>query len=101
MGTSTQKKDRETMMLESRESRLMLWDLLRLRYSRRELTERSIPVEEIVPELRQVLNIFHPSSRKSTFKIWQRLRLWPPPEILHDCREQEVPDDRRREYPNR
>jgi len=63
--------------------------------------EDPIAVVEILPELRHVLNIFQPSSKKSTFKIWQRMRLWPPPEILHDCREQEIPDDIRREYPNR
>jgi hypothetical protein len=87
MGTKSSKKDREALMLETRESRLLLWELLRLRYTRRELIERPIAVDEILEELRQVLNIFHPSSKKSTFKIWQRLRLWPPPEILHDCRE--------------
>ena len=101
MGTKSLKKDRETRLLESRESRLLLWELLRLRYPRRELIERPIAVDEILEELRQVLNIFHPSSKKSTFKRWQRLRLWPPPEILHDCREQEVPDDRGRESPTR
>ncbi len=100
MGTNAQKNDRETLMLESRESRLMLWDLLRLRYPRWKLTERPIAVDEILLELRHVFNIFHLSSKKSTFKIWQRMRLWPPPEILHDCRKQEIPDDIRREYPN-
>jgi len=88
MGTNAQKKDRETMMLESRESRLVLWELLLLRYPRWKLTERPIAVDEILEELRQVLNVFHPGSKKSTFKRWQRLRLWPPPEILHDCKEQ-------------
>ena len=84
MGTNAREKDREMMMHETREARLMLWDLLRLRYPKRELTNRPIPVDEILPELRHVLNIFHPISRKCTFKIWQRMRLWPPPEILHD-----------------
>ncbi len=87
MGTKSGKKDMETMLLESRESRLLLWELLRLRYPRRELIERPIAVDEILEELRQVLNAYHRGQRKSTFKIWQRLRLWPPPEILHDCRE--------------
>jgi len=86
MGINARKADRETMMLESRESRLMLWDLLRLRYPEWELTERPIAVDEILPELKHVFNMFHLSSKKSTFKIWQRLRLWPPPEIVHDCR---------------
>ena len=92
---SPPRKDREKIMQETRESRLMLWDLLRLRYPEWELTERPIAVDEILPELRHVFNIFHLSSRKCTFKIWQRLRLWPPPEILHDCREQglEHPND--------
>ena len=66
---------------------MLLWELLRLRYPQRDLIERPIAVDEILEELRQVFNIFHLSSKKSTFKIWQRLRLWPPPEILHDCRE--------------
>ena len=88
MGTKSSKEDRETLMLETRESRLMLWEMLRLRYPRRELIERPIAVDEILEELRQVLNLFHPSTKKSTFKRWQRLRLWPPPEILHDCKEQ-------------
>jgi len=88
MGTNARKKDRETMMVESRESRLMLWDLLRLRYPRWNLIERPIAVDEIRLELRQVLNLFYPGRKKSTFKIWQRLRLWPPPEILHDCKGQ-------------
>ena len=64
MGANSLKKDRETIMLENRESRLMLWDLLRLRYPEWELTERPIAVDEILPELRHVFNIFHPSSRK-------------------------------------
>ena len=76
------------MMLESRESRLMLWDLLRLRYPRWNLIERPIAVDEILPELKHVFSTFHLSSKKSTFKIWQRTRLWPPPEILHDCQEE-------------
>ena len=81
------KQDREMMMHETRESQLLLWELLRLRYPRRELIEKPIAVDEILPELRHVFNIFHLSSRKSTFKIWQRMRLWPPPEIVHDCRD--------------
>jgi hypothetical protein len=88
MGTNAQKNDRETLMLESRESRLLLWDLLRLRYPRWKLIERPIAADEIREELRQVLNLFYPGRKKSTFKIWQRLRLWPPPEILHACKEQ-------------
>jgi hypothetical protein len=87
MKINSPNQDRETMMQESREARLMLWDLLRLRYPEWELTERPIAVDEILPELRHVFNIFHLSSRKSTFKIWQRMRLWPPPEIVHDCRD--------------
>ena len=89
------KQDRETEMQESRESRLLLWNLLLLRYPQWELTQRLIPVDEIQEELRQVLNTFHPGKKKSIFKKWQRLRLWPPPEILHDCREQglEHPND--------
>ncbi len=90
MGANSLKKDRERIMFESRESRLVLWELLLLRYPRWKLTERPIAVDEILEELRQVLNVFYPGHRKSTFKIWQRLRLWPPPEILHDCREQET-----------
>jgi len=78
------KQDRETMMEETRDSRLMLWELPRLRYPRSKLTKQLIAVDEILPELRQVLAIFHPNSRKCTFRIWQRLRLWPPPEILHN-----------------
>ena len=76
------------MMLESRESRLILWELLRLRYPRRELIENPIAVEEILPELRQILNTLHPIQKKTIFKKWQRLRLWPPPEVLHDSQEQ-------------
>ncbi len=76
------------MMVESRESRLMLWDLLRLRYPRWNLIDRPIAVDEIREELRQVLNLFYPGRKKSTFKIWQRLRLRPPPEILHDYKGQ-------------
>lgn len=71
VGTNARKKDREALMLERGESRLTLWDLLLLRYPLRELTERSIPADEILPELRHVLNIFHPCSRKSTFKIYE------------------------------
>ena len=66
---------------------MVLWELLLLRYPRWKLIERPIAVDEIREELRQVLNLFYPGRKKSTFKIWQRLRLWPPPEILHDCRE--------------
>jgi hypothetical protein len=51
MGSNSMKKDRETMMLETRESRLLLWELLRLRYRRRELIEKPIPVDEILEEL--------------------------------------------------
>ena len=77
-------------MLETRESRLVLWELLLLRYPRWKLTQRPIAVDEILPELRHVFDVFHLNSKKSTFKIWQRLRLWPPPEILHDCREHDL-----------
>ena len=49
---SPPRKDREKIMQETRESRLMLWDLLRLRYPEWELTERPIAVDEILPELR-------------------------------------------------
>jgi len=82
------KQDRETLLDSTRESRLLLWELLRLRYPRRELIEKPIAVDEILPELRQVLNAFHPIQKKSIFKKWQRLRLWPPPEVLHDGKEQ-------------
>ena len=88
------KEDRETLMLETRESRLLLWELLRLRYPRRRLVEKPIPVEEILSELKQVLNTLHGRNKKTIFKTWQRLRLWPPPEILHDSPERvlERPD---------
>jgi len=56
MGSNSQKEDREKIMLETRETRLLLWDLLRLRYPRWELTERLIPADEIVEELTQALN---------------------------------------------
>ena len=82
------KQDRETIMHESREPRLLLWELLMLRYSRRQLVENPIPVDEILPELKQVLNTLHGKNKKKIFKIWQHMRLWPPPEILHDQQEQ-------------
>ena len=87
-------------MLESRESQLVLWELLLLRYPRWKLTYRPIAVDEILPELRQVLDIFQPGQRKSTFKIWQRMRLWPPPEILNDVKGQEIPEDAQTKEPN-
>ena len=86
------KQDRETMMLDTWESRLMLWDLVRSRYPRRKLAERSISVDEMLPELKEVLAVFHPNSRKGTFRIWQRMKLWPPPEILHDWLEKGILD---------
>lgn len=86
MGQNSLHKDRERIMLETRGARLLLWDLLRLRYPRWELTERLIPADEILEELKHALN-GPPRGRKYTLKRWQRLRLWPPPEILHDCQE--------------
>ena len=88
MGANSLQKDRERIMLETRESRLLLWELLRLRYPRWKLAERLIPVDEILEELTQALN-GRPKGRKAAFKRWQRLRLWPPPEILHGCEEKE------------
>jgi len=72
------KQDRETLMQETRESRLLLWEMLRLRYLRRRLIEKPIPVDEILPELKQVLNTLHGRNKKTIFKTLQRLRLWPP-----------------------
>jgi hypothetical protein len=82
------KQDRETLMQETRESRLILWELLRLRYPRRQLLDKPIPVDEIREELRQALKTFHGRNQKTIFKAWQRLRLWPPPEILRDSPDQ-------------
>ena len=79
--------DREAMMLKSRDSRLMLWDLLRSKYPHQALTDQLIPVDEILPELKEAMAVYHPNGRKCTFKIWQRMRLWPPPEILHESRD--------------
>ena len=87
MGSNSQKEDREKIMLETRETRLLLWDLLRLRYPRWKLIERLIPADEVLEELTRALN-GRPKGRKAAFKRWQRLRLWPPPEILHSCEEQ-------------
>ncbi len=87
MGTNLLNKDREKLMQETRESRLILWELLRLRYPHWQLTQRSIAADEISEELKQALG-GHPNCRRSTFKKWQRMRLWPPPEILHDCQDQ-------------
>ncbi len=81
------RKEREKIMQETRESRLILWELLRLRYSTRQLAKGLIAADEISEELKQALG--GPSQyRKPAFKKWQRMRLWPPPEILHDCHEQ-------------
>ena len=81
------RKEREKIMQETRESRLILWELLRLRYPHWQLTQRLIAADEISEELKQALS-GNPKGRRSTFKEWQRMRLWPPPEILHDCHEQ-------------
>ena len=81
------RKEREKIMQETRESRLILWELLRLRYPHWQLTQRLIAADEISEELKQALS-GNPKGRRSTFKKWQRMRLWPPPEILHDYREQ-------------
>ncbi len=86
MGKSL-KKDREKIMQETRESRLILWELLRLRYPLRQLIHHPIAADEISEELKQALGD-HSNGRRSTFKKWQRLRLWPPPEIRHDSEEQ-------------
>ena len=86
MGAKSLNQDRQKVMEETRESRLILWELLRLRYPHWQLTERLIAADEISEELKQVLSC-HAKTRRSTFKKWQRMRLWPPPEILHDCHE--------------
>ena len=52
----------------------------------RALTDQLIPVDEILPELKEAMALYNRNGRKSTFKIWQRMRLWPPPEILHGSR---------------
>ncbi|HTY25793.1 MAG TPA: hypothetical protein VMC85_21880 [Desulfomonilaceae bacterium] len=87
MGTNSLKEDREKLMQETRESRLLLWELIRLRHPQWKLTQRLISADEISEELREVLG--GPAGyRKPTFKRWQRMRLWPPPEILQDRQEQ-------------
>ncbi|HTY24062.1 MAG TPA: hypothetical protein VMC85_13090 [Desulfomonilaceae bacterium] len=87
MGANSLKEDRKKLMEETRESRLLLWKLIRLRHPQWKLTERLIATDEISEELKQALS-GHPKSRRVTFKKWQRMRLWPPPEILHDRQEQ-------------
>lgn len=87
MESKSLKTDREKLMQETRESRLILWELLQLRYPLRKLTHELIAADEISEELKQALT-GPPKGRRSTFKKWQRMRLWPPPEILHDSQEQ-------------
>ena len=77
------RKEREKIMEETRESRLILWELLRLRHPQWDLTKRLISADEILEELKQALG--GPSQyRKPMFKKWQRMRLWPPPEVIQD-----------------
>ena len=87
MGTNSLKEDREKLMQETRESRLILWELLRLRYPQWDLTQRLVAADEISEELKQALS-GHVKSRRVTFKKWQCMRLWPPPEVLQDRREE-------------
>jgi len=88
------RKEREKIMQATRESRLILWELLRLRHPQWNLTKRLISADEILEELKQALPDWS-NNRKPAFKKWQRMRLWPPPEVLHDCQEQalEQPND--------
>ena len=80
------RKEREKLMQETRESRLILWQLLRLRHPQWNLTKRLISADEILEELKQVLPDWS-NNRKPAFKKWQRMRLWPPPEVLDHRRD--------------
>jgi len=81
------RKEREKLIRETRESRLILWELLRLRHPQWDLTKRLISADEISNELKQALPDWS-NNRKPMFTKWQRMRLWPPPEILQDRQEQ-------------
>lgn len=87
MGIKLLNKDREKLMQESRESRLILWELLRLRYPQWQLMRHPIAADEIYEELKQAVSA-HPNGRRAVFKKWQRMRLWPPPEVIHDSQQQ-------------